>query len=81
MGFLGFFFLRSHKNMPYFALGNGKTIMLNTTLVNAGDDAFLPRLQLRFPNNLHYIKVLDAVSNGIPTVAVIPIFKSPMQLH
>eukprot|EP00063_Salmo_salar_P045680 XP_014020515.1 PREDICTED: integrin alpha-4-like [Salmo salar] len=34
--------------------------MLNTTLVNAGDDAFLPRLRLRFPSNLHYIKVLDA---------------------
>uniref|UniRef100_A0A8K9X4S9 Integrin subunit alpha 4 n=1 Tax=Oncorhynchus mykiss TaxID=8022 RepID=A0A8K9X4S9_ONCMY len=49
-----------HNNIQYFALGNGKTIMLNTTLVNAGDDAFLPRLQLRFPSNLHYIKVLDA---------------------
>uniref|UniRef100_A0A8K9XKT4 Integrin alpha 4 n=1 Tax=Oncorhynchus mykiss TaxID=8022 RepID=A0A8K9XKT4_ONCMY len=24
------------------------------------NDAFLPRLQLRFPSNLHYIKVLDA---------------------
>uniref|UniRef100_A0A8C7CWT1 Integrin subunit alpha 4 n=1 Tax=Oncorhynchus kisutch TaxID=8019 RepID=A0A8C7CWT1_ONCKI len=52
--------LPQHNNMPYFAVGNGKTIMLNTTLVNTGDDAFLPRLQLRFPSNLHYIKVLDA---------------------
>uniref|UniRef100_A0AAY4EWU4 Uncharacterized protein n=1 Tax=Denticeps clupeoides TaxID=299321 RepID=A0AAY4EWU4_9TELE len=52
--------LPSYNNMPYFALGNGKTIMLNTTLVNAGDDAFLPMLHLRFPSNLHYIKVLDA---------------------
>uniref|UniRef100_A0A8C7JF01 Integrin subunit alpha 4 n=1 Tax=Oncorhynchus kisutch TaxID=8019 RepID=A0A8C7JF01_ONCKI len=51
---------QKHNNIQYFALGNGKTIMLNTTLVNAGDDAFLPRLQLRFPSNLHYIKVLDA---------------------
>ncbi|XP_028848029.1 integrin alpha-4 isoform X2 [Denticeps clupeoides] len=51
---------QSYNNMPYFALGNGKTIMLNTTLVNAGDDAFLPMLHLRFPSNLHYIKVLDA---------------------
>ncbi|XP_030641701.1 integrin alpha-4 [Chanos chanos] len=50
----------SHGNMKYFALGSGKTIMLNTTLVNAGDDAFLPKLHLRFPNNLHFIKVLDA---------------------
>uniref|UniRef100_A0A674F4L6 Integrin subunit alpha 4 n=1 Tax=Salmo trutta TaxID=8032 RepID=A0A674F4L6_SALTR len=51
---------QKHNNIQYFALGNGKTIMLNTTLVNAGDDAFLPRLRLRFPSNLHYIKVLDA---------------------
>uniref|UniRef100_A0A8C8F1L2 Integrin alpha 4 n=1 Tax=Oncorhynchus tshawytscha TaxID=74940 RepID=A0A8C8F1L2_ONCTS len=55
---------QKHNNIQYFALGNGKTIMLNTTLVNAGDDAFLPRLQLRFPSNLHYIKVLDAVQEN-----------------
>uniref|UniRef100_A0A8C1GZV3 Integrin alpha 4 n=1 Tax=Cyprinus carpio TaxID=7962 RepID=A0A8C1GZV3_CYPCA len=46
-------------NMPYFALGNGKSIMLNTTLVNIGDDALLPKLYLRFPSNLHFIKVLE----------------------
>ncbi|KAI4881006.1 hypothetical protein NFI96_019659 [Prochilodus magdalenae] len=51
---------QSHNNMPYFALGNGKTIMLNATLVNAGDDAFLPKLQIRFPSSLHFIRVLDA---------------------
>ncbi|KAJ8349587.1 hypothetical protein SKAU_G00247170 [Synaphobranchus kaupii] len=45
--------------MSYFALGNGKTIMLNVTLVNAGDDAFLPVILLRFPSNLYFIKVLD----------------------
>uniref|UniRef100_A0A8C1NBN5 Integrin alpha 4 n=1 Tax=Cyprinus carpio TaxID=7962 RepID=A0A8C1NBN5_CYPCA len=52
-------FPHKHMNMPYFALGNGKSIMLNTTLVNIGDDAFLPRLYLRFPSNLHFIKVLE----------------------
>uniref|UniRef100_A0A4W4EKC4 Integrin alpha-2 domain-containing protein n=1 Tax=Electrophorus electricus TaxID=8005 RepID=A0A4W4EKC4_ELEEL len=51
---------RSHNNVPYFALGNGKTIMLNATLANIGDDAFLPKLLLRFPTNLHFIRVLDA---------------------
>ncbi|XP_060784948.1 integrin alpha-4 [Neoarius graeffei] len=51
---------QSYNNMPYFALGNGKTIMLNTTLVNAGDDAFLPKLHIQFPNNLYFIRVLDA---------------------
>uniref|UniRef100_A0A4W4EM39 Integrin alpha-2 domain-containing protein n=1 Tax=Electrophorus electricus TaxID=8005 RepID=A0A4W4EM39_ELEEL len=51
---------QSHNNVPYFALGNGKTIMLNATLANIGDDAFLPKLLLRFPTNLHFIRVLDA---------------------
>uniref|UniRef100_A0A8C1GZS8 Integrin alpha 4 n=1 Tax=Cyprinus carpio TaxID=7962 RepID=A0A8C1GZS8_CYPCA len=51
------------QNMPYFALGNGKSIMLNTTLVNIGDDALLPKLYLRFPSNLHFIKVLENFEN------------------
>uniref|UniRef100_A0A3B4YHB7 Integrin subunit alpha 4 n=1 Tax=Seriola lalandi dorsalis TaxID=1841481 RepID=A0A3B4YHB7_SERLL len=46
----------------YFALGSGQTIMLKTSLLNSGDDAFLPRLTLQFPNNIHYIKVLQNVS-------------------
>ncbi|XP_064167388.1 integrin alpha-4-like isoform X1 [Anguilla rostrata] len=51
---------QSHRNMSYFALGNGKTIMLMVTLVNAGDDAFLPVIHLRFPSNIYFIKVLNA---------------------
>ncbi|KAL4656686.1 integrin alpha-4 isoform X2 [Arapaima gigas] len=51
---------QSHNNVPYFALGTGKTIMLNVSLVNAGDDAFLPMLHLRFPSSLYFIKVLEA---------------------
>ncbi|KAF4086623.1 hypothetical protein AMELA_G00085660 [Ameiurus melas] len=51
---------QSYNNVPFFALGNGKTIMLNTTLVNVGDDAFLPKLHVQFPSNLHFIRVLDA---------------------
>ncbi|XP_077072076.1 integrin alpha-4 [Siphateles boraxobius] len=50
---------QSYMKMPYLALGNGKSFMLNTTIVNSGDDAFLPRLHLRFPSNLHFIKVLE----------------------
>ncbi|KAI5106825.1 integrin alpha-4 isoform X1 [Silurus meridionalis] len=51
---------QSLNNMPFFALGNGKTILLNTTLVNVGDDAFLPKLHIQFPNNVQFIRVLDA---------------------
>lgn len=46
----------------YFALGSGQNILLKARLLNAGDDAFLPRLTLRFPADVHYIKVLQNVS-------------------
>ncbi|XP_034740871.1 integrin alpha-4 [Etheostoma cragini] len=49
----------------YFALGSGQAIMLKTSILNSGDDAFLPRLTLRFPNNIHYIKVLLNQNNVV----------------
>eukprot|EP00064_Thunnus_orientalis_P017274 superscaffoldBa00003626_g17354 len=49
----------------YFALGSGRTIMLNASLLNSGDDAFLPQLMLRFPDNIHYIKVLQNEDNMV----------------
>ncbi|KAM9850441.1 integrin alpha-4 [Aulostomus maculatus] len=49
----------------YFALGSGRTIMLNTSLVISGDDAFLPRLMLQFPHNIHFIKVLQNEDNMV----------------
>uniref|UniRef100_A0A3B4ZUC7 Integrin subunit alpha 4 n=1 Tax=Stegastes partitus TaxID=144197 RepID=A0A3B4ZUC7_9TELE len=49
----------------YFALGSGQTIMLKTSVLNSGDDAFLPKLTLRFPNNIHYIKVLQNEENMV----------------
>uniref|UniRef100_A0A8C2XQY0 Integrin subunit alpha 4 n=1 Tax=Cyclopterus lumpus TaxID=8103 RepID=A0A8C2XQY0_CYCLU len=52
------------SEQQYFALGSGQTIMLKTSLLNSGDDAFLPRLTLRFPDNIHYIKVLQNVTNA-----------------
>uniref|UniRef100_A0A3Q4N2Y5 Integrin alpha 4 n=1 Tax=Neolamprologus brichardi TaxID=32507 RepID=A0A3Q4N2Y5_NEOBR len=55
--------LSAHLVLPhqqeYFALGSGQTIMLKASLLNSGDDAFLPRLTLRLPSNIHYIKVLN----------------------
>lgn len=55
-------FLLVISQQEYFALGSGQTIMLKTLLLNSGDDAFLPRLTLRFPSNIQYIKVLQNVS-------------------
>uniref|UniRef100_A0A3B3UP01 Integrin alpha 4 n=1 Tax=Poecilia latipinna TaxID=48699 RepID=A0A3B3UP01_9TELE len=49
------------QQQKFFALGSGQ-IVLKTSLLNSGDDAFLPRVTLRFPNNIHYIKVLHNVS-------------------
>ncbi|XP_026232320.1 integrin alpha-4 [Anabas testudineus] len=49
----------------YFSLGSGDTIMLKTSLLNSGDDAFLPRLTLRFPDSVQYIKVLQNEDNVV----------------
>ncbi|KAK2840066.1 hypothetical protein Q5P01_013806 [Channa striata] len=53
------------NQQQYFALGSGQPITLKTTLLNSGDDAFLPRLMLRFPNNIHYNKVLQNQDNTV----------------
>ena len=46
--------------MQYFALGDKKTVMLNVTLVNSGDDASSQDFP-EVPSSLFFIKVLDAV--------------------
>lgn len=63
---------------PYFPLGLGRSFMLNATVVNAGDDAFLPRLTLSFPQNIQYVRVhtdevavsCDIIQEGNSTVGV-----------
>ncbi|KAF6733772.1 Integrin alpha-4 [Oryzias melastigma] len=61
--------LSSHVVLPdqqdFVALGSAQTIILKTSLLNSGDDAFLPRLTLRFPDNIHYVKVLQNQDNLI----------------
>ncbi|KAM4731572.1 integrin alpha-4 isoform 2-T2 [Anableps anableps] len=52
------------QQQKFFALGSGQ-IVLKALLLNSGDDAFLPRVTLRFPNNIHYIKVLHNQDNKI----------------
>ncbi|KAJ0070616.1 hypothetical protein NL108_016900, partial [Boleophthalmus pectinirostris] len=42
---------------PYFPLGWGRSFMLNASVVNGGDDAFLPRLTLLFPPAVQYVRV------------------------
>ncbi|XP_061735384.1 integrin alpha-4 isoform X2 [Nerophis ophidion] len=49
----------------YFALGSGRSFLLNTSLLVAGDDAFLPRVTLHFPDDVHYVKVLHEEDTAV----------------
>lgn len=39
-----------------------KTLMLNVSLFNAGDDAYETTLHIKLPTGLYLIKILDLVS-------------------
>ncbi|XP_055086761.1 integrin alpha-4 [Periophthalmus magnuspinnatus] len=41
----------------YFPLGWTRSFMVNASVVNAGDDSFLPRLTLLFPPAVQYVRV------------------------
>lgn len=53
---------RPHENKTYVAVGSMKTVMLNVSLFNAGDDAYETALHIRLPSGLYFIKILDLVS-------------------
>ncbi|XP_034042014.1 integrin alpha-4 [Thalassophryne amazonica] len=67
--------LSAHLLLPhgrqYFALGSGHTFLIHAVLQNAGDHALLPRVMLRFPSNIHYIKVLQS-EEGLVSCDVMP---------
>uniref|UniRef100_F6ZZX8 Integrin subunit alpha 4 n=1 Tax=Equus caballus TaxID=9796 RepID=F6ZZX8_HORSE len=52
-------FLKPHENKTYLAVGNMKTLMLNVSLFNAGDDAYETTLHIKLPTGLYFIKILD----------------------
>ncbi|XP_039095559.1 integrin alpha-4 [Hyaena hyaena] len=54
---IGFF--KPHENKTYLAVGSMKTLMLNVSLFNAGDDAYETTLHIRLPSGLYFIKILD----------------------
>lgn len=43
-----------------------KTLMLNVSLFNAGDDAYETTLHIKLPAGLYFIKILDLVRNENP---------------
>ncbi|XP_007934385.1 integrin alpha-4 [Orycteropus afer afer] len=52
-------FLKPYENKTYLAVGSMKTLMLNVSLFNAGDDAYETTLHVRLPTGLYFIKMLD----------------------
>ncbi|KAI4575125.1 hypothetical protein MJG53_003056 [Ovis ammon polii x Ovis aries] len=52
-------FLKPHENKTYLAVGSMKTLMLNVSLFNAGDDAYETTLHIKLPTGLYFIKILD----------------------
>ncbi|XP_018414998.1 PREDICTED: integrin alpha-4 [Nanorana parkeri] len=53
------------ENKTYLVAGDMKTIMVNISLFNAGDDAYQSTLQMRLPRGLFFIKVLDLLEKQI----------------
>ncbi|XP_060033606.1 integrin alpha-4 [Erinaceus europaeus] len=52
-------FLKPHESKTYLAVGSMKTLMLNVSLLNAGDDAYETTLHIKLPSGLYFIKILD----------------------
>ncbi|XP_040213577.1 integrin alpha-4 [Rana temporaria] len=53
------------ENKTYVAVGGMKTIMVNISLFNAGDDAYQSNLQMKLPRGLFFTKVLDLLEKQI----------------
>lgn len=60
--YLNYLISRPHENKTYLAVGSMKTIMLNVSVFNAGDDAYETTLNIQLPTGLYFIKILDLVS-------------------
>ncbi|XP_042311278.1 integrin alpha-4 [Sceloporus undulatus] len=52
-------FPKPHEKKSYLAVGNMKTLMLNVTLYNSGDDAYQTALHIQLPKGLYFTKILD----------------------
>ncbi|XP_073433590.1 integrin alpha-4 [Dendrobates tinctorius] len=49
----------SLENKTYLVVGGTKTLMIETSLYNAGDYAYQSALHMRLPKGIYFIKVLD----------------------
>jgi len=67
------YFYRPYDKKTYLAVGSMKTLLLNVSLLNVGDDAYETVLHIQLPKGLYFIRVLELVrtknlSNSIPSV-------------
>uniref|UniRef100_A0A6I8RN54 Integrin subunit alpha 4 n=1 Tax=Xenopus tropicalis TaxID=8364 RepID=A0A6I8RN54_XENTR len=58
-------FPKPFESKLYLAVGGMKSLMINITLFNGGDDAFQTVLQLRLPKGLYFVKVFDMLEKEI----------------
>uniref|UniRef100_A0A8C4YI88 Integrin subunit alpha 4 n=1 Tax=Gopherus evgoodei TaxID=1825980 RepID=A0A8C4YI88_9SAUR len=52
---------RTIKNKTYLSVGSMKTLLLNISLSNAGDDAYETALHIQLPKGLYFVRVLELV--------------------
>uniref|UniRef100_A0A8C5MBW3 Integrin subunit alpha 4 n=1 Tax=Leptobrachium leishanense TaxID=445787 RepID=A0A8C5MBW3_9ANUR len=52
-------FPKASENRTHLVVGSTKTLMINISMYNAGDDAYQSTLEIRLPKGLYFIKVLD----------------------
>uniref|UniRef100_A0A8C5F0T7 Integrin subunit alpha 4 n=1 Tax=Gopherus evgoodei TaxID=1825980 RepID=A0A8C5F0T7_9SAUR len=52
-------FTQPHEKKTYLSVGSMKTLLLNISLSNAGDDAYETALHIQLPKGLYFVRVLE----------------------
>uniref|UniRef100_A0A8B9MEV9 Integrin subunit alpha 4 n=1 Tax=Accipiter nisus TaxID=211598 RepID=A0A8B9MEV9_9AVES len=52
-------FPKPHDKKTYLAVGSMKTLLLNISLLNVGDDAYETVLHIQIPRGLYFVRVLE----------------------
>ncbi|KFW93881.1 Integrin alpha-4, partial [Phalacrocorax carbo] len=52
-------FPKPHDKKTYLAVGSMKTLLLNISLLNVGDDAYETVLHIQIPKGLYFIRILE----------------------
>uniref|UniRef100_A0A8C0FCV6 Integrin subunit alpha 4 n=1 Tax=Bubo bubo TaxID=30461 RepID=A0A8C0FCV6_BUBBB len=59
------YFYRPHDKKTYLAVGSMKTLLLDISLLNGGDDAYETVLHMQIPKGLYFIRVLESEEKQI----------------